>query len=145
MSANAQVVIKKLQDKFPNPVRWDHRQWHVLSTGTVRGHDIYCHLLELPETQGGSLGFRAAQICDYLPLNEVFQSPDIALIQRIIDYRIPSNLPEIATEICINWLILENDGYSKDDVLKAINTGIELGILYHCFGDMWVGQTLHVA
>jgi hypothetical protein len=147
MSINAMVTTsepKKPLDKYKYPIRINNRTYKVLTIGTVRGHEIYCHLLEVPDA-GQSIGFRASQIVDFVLLDDVFESDDIEIIKRIIDFRVPScHLPEIASEICINWLILERDGYSQTDVCRAIQTGIDLSILHYGYGGMWVGRTLHV-
>ncbi len=149
MSINNAMVInpepKKPLDKYKYPISVNNKTYKVLSTGTVRGHEIYCHLLEVPNPDQSIIGFRARQIVDFVSMDDVFESDDIEIIKRIIDFRVPScHLPEIASEICINWLILKKDGYSQTDVCRAIQTGIDLSILHYGYGGMWVGRTLHV-
>lgn len=140
------AIIKRTLDHYRYPIMINNSRWKVLTTGTVRGHEIYCHLQETPPINcSQSAHFQARQIADFVPLHEVFNATEIGLIQRIIDCRVPScHPPQIATEICINWIILKQDGYSREEINQAIQTGIELGILHYGYDGMRVGRTLHV-
>ncbi len=141
MLADQETTLKSIPDKYKYPVILRNRHWKVLTTGAVKGQEIYCHLLEVVNKSNGSdIVFRPKQICEYLPLHEVFSSPDLSLIEKIIEFRVPAcNSAELATEISINWLILKEAGYTKQEINQAINTGIELSIL--CRG---LGGSLHV-
>ncbi len=143
MQVNKPEILSSPVEKYNNPVLVDNRSWNILSTGTVKGQEIFCHLQEVDADCFLQDNY-ARQICCFLPLTMVFNSPDLKLIQQIIEFRIPSQPGEIATELCINWLILKQDGYTFDAIRRAITTGIELGILRHGYEVGGNGQTLHV-
>jgi hypothetical protein len=113
-------------------ISYQNKNWEFCASGIYLNHEVYCHLREI--------GNPKRQINDYLPVEDIFKFYQVELIKKIANFSVSSS-----DEICINWDQLNEEGYSFEDIQKAIRQGVQACIFYRQFGGVFVGSTLHLS